>query len=204
MQQSLKRVLSAAVVGIAFGSGGSVPNAWAATAGTTETTSKASKSTKPAKASKTAKPAKATATAPKPSAATSTAEVEQLKAMVPTRIGRWKRVATPAPAAIPEDPSARGVQAEFAAGRQHIALEVSKAVNVAAEPSDLPRLTRNDAGHELVYREGRELVVERVRSTDGQAQVTLRRDDGLTVVAEGTGIAPERLKAVARAVGRRS
>ena len=203
MQQSLKRVLAAAVVGVAFGSGGLVPFAGTATAATAETPSKAPKSTKavkPAKAATATKPAKAAA----PAAATSAADVEHLKAMVPTRIGRWKRVASPSPAAIPEDPSARGVQAEFAAGRQHIAVEVSKASFVAATPSDLPRITRNDAGHEIVYREGREVVVERVRSTDGQAQVTLHRDDGLTVVAEGTGIAPERLKAVARAVGRRS
>jgi hypothetical protein len=116
--------------------------------------------------------------------------------MVPARIGRWKRVAAPAPAPAHDDPSAPGVQAEFTAGREHIAL-------APTVPVDLPRITRSEAGHELVYREGRVLVVERVRSTDGQAQVTLRRDDGLTVLAEGTGIAPERLKAIARAVGRR-
>ena len=202
MQKGLKQTRAAVGAGVVFAGAGVDHVARAAAtapAGTTATTAKA---TKPARTAKAPKPARPAASTPASSSATSAAHVEQLMAMVPARIGRWKRVAAPAAADLPDDPSVPGVQAEFAAGRQHIALEVSKAASAAAEPTDLPRVTRSDAGHELVYREGRELVVERVRS-DGQAQVTLRRDDGLTVVAEGTGIAPERLKAVARAVVRR-
>jgi len=200
MQKGLKLALATVVTGVAFAGAGVVHLATAATTAQTGTPTPVARPAKPAKAAKPARPVASTPASP---SATSAAHVEQLKAMVPARIGRWKRVAAPARADVPEDPSAPGVQAEFAAGREHIALEVSKVASVAAEPTDLPRITRNGAGHELVYRDGRELVVERVRHSDGQAQVTLRRDDGLTVVAEGTGIAPERLKAVARAVGRR-
>ena len=193
MREALKRTLAAVAVCIAAAVDGEHDAAAATTAANAATAHK------PANGMTAAKPV----TPASASTAAALPGVERLKAMVPARIGRWKRVAAPAAVNAQDDPSAPGVQAEFTAGRKHIALEVSKSASAPTAPSDLPRLTRNEAGHELVYREGREIVFERVRRSDGQAQVTLRRDDGLTVVAEGTGIAPERLKAVARAVVRR-
>ena len=155
-----------------------------------------------AKPDRNAKPPASARPAAAASAPT-TFDIERLKAMVPPQIGRWKRVAAPAGGPARDDPDALEVRADYAAGSQRIVLDVSKAASAAPPPADLPSLTRTEAGHVLVYREGREIVVERLRRSDGRAQVTLRRDDGLTIVAEGTGVDPTRLKALARAVARR-
>jgi hypothetical protein len=136
-----------------------------------------------------------------PSSLGSAASVERLKTLVPTRVGRWKRVSLSGPELGREEPPSPAVNAAFASGKRRIALTLSDAgPNKAAPMTGPPLWRKTDQGHEIAYREKNETVLEKVRNIDRLAQVTLLRDDGLVIVAEGTGVDTARLKTVARAV----
>ena len=199
MRSRLMPLLAALALGAAALGGGAPRAAHAAS----PSKDAAASGTKAAAHGKARKGAKAAPAARSQAAASAPTATERLQALVPARIGRWKRVAAPEPGAAGDDPAVPGLHADYVAGRLHLAVAVAKSPAALPAPSGLPSLVRTEAGHELVYREGREIVVERLRRADEHAQVTLRRDDGLTIVVEGTGIEPARLKAVARLVARR-
>jgi hypothetical protein len=142
-----------------------------------------------------------------PAASTSAepTETERLKKLVPERIGVWKLKSLVGPLPGREDPPSPSVDAEFRHGERRAAVSVSDAgVNAAARYTGAPVRETTDEGREATYREGNATVLERLRKIDRQAQVTLLRDDGIVVIAKGTGIDTAQLKKLVLGIKARS
>lgn len=142
----------------------------------------------------------------KPAAIASRVELtpeEQLQRLIPERIGAWKRfsLGERLPGRVEAPDSRPVVEAEFRNADKRATVSVSDAGAASAQPyRGEPMRTSTDEGRQATYHEGDATVLEKVRRIDGEAQVTLLRDDGIVIVVTATAIAPVQLKRLARGI----
>ena len=150
-------------------------------------------------------------TAPQPGSATGTHAGTigraQLKALVPEKIGAWRRRTLESPLrgamAVPGDE----VTAEFGRGNQRVKLTVTDlgsldAAARAAQWTGAPVDRATDTGTEKIYREGSHTVREEFRRAGSQGEVTLILANGLAIGATGVGVDMTVLKQIALGVDR--
>lgn len=122
---------------------------------------------------------------------------EQLKALVPARVGAWRRRSLAGPAPTGEADQAVVVEAEFRAGKREATLLVSS-LGERADPWTGATIDRRSAeGTERAYGEAGNAVRETLRSRDGHAEVTLQRPDGVVVIVRAYHVPTAELKALA-------
>lgn len=123
---------------------------------------------------------------------------EQLKALVPARVGAWRRRSLAGPAPTGEADQAVVVEAEFRAGRHEATLLVSSLGERADPPWTGAAVDRRSAeGSERAYGEAGNAVRETLRARDGLAEVTLQRPDGVVVIVRAYHVPTAELKALA-------
>ena len=123
---------------------------------------------------------------------------EQLKALVPQRVGAWRRKSLGGPAPTGEADQALVVEAEFRHGKREATLLVSSLGERAAPPWTGAAIDRRTAeGSEKAYGEAGNSVRETVRAHDGHAEVTLQRPDGVVVIVRAYDVPAADLKALA-------
>jgi hypothetical protein len=121
---------------------------------------------------------------------------EQLKKLVPERVGKWKLFGTgPEPMRVDGfQPS--GVLAEFRRGKDRVQVKVMQ-----GDPGPVPVLSapieeNSVAGTKKAYTEGGVLVREAYRVADGRTDVTVVRDEGVIAKAHSFRAPASELKAI--------
>jgi hypothetical protein len=125
----------------------------------------------------------------------------QLQALVPEKVGAWKRhsLAGPVPGGEPE--TGPFAKAEFRRKRDRATVRVSGLGPGAPTPvAAAPTAQTTVEGSERSYTEGGNAFRETLRSADGLAEVSVRRPDGILVTVRANGVPATDLKALAMAV----
>jgi len=123
---------------------------------------------------------------------------DQLKALVPQRVGAWRRKSLGGPAPTGEADQALVVEAEFRHGKREATLLVSSLGERAASPWTGAAIDRSTAeGTEKAYGEAGNAVRETLRTRDKLAEVTLQRPDGVVVIVRAYDVPTAELKALA-------
>ncbi|MBX3604797.1 MAG: hypothetical protein KF788_05985 [Piscinibacter sp.] len=152
-------------------------------------------------------------TTPQPATGAQAAPTEidaaQLRALVPERVGDWKRVSitTPPRRSHGENDGGRSAVARFEHGRQRILLTVSdlgglSGVAAPAQWSGEPAERPTADGTEKLYRDGDHTVREWRARADARREVTLILANGIVVAAASEQADAAALKAVAEGVDR--
>lgn len=140
----------------------------------------------------------APATAPRPPISE-----EQLLALVPERVGAWRRKSLDRPAPTGERDAEPFVEAVFRHGRREVRLQVASLGADAGVPFTGAAVDRRTAeGREKAYAEGDSAVRETHRDADGRTELRLLRPDGVVVIVRAHGVPGAELKALALAVRR--
>jgi hypothetical protein len=131
-------------------------------------------------------------------------EAVQLRALVPARIGAWKRtsVTTPPRRSHGEADEGRSAVARFEQAKQKATLTVAdmgglSAIALPAQWSGEPTERDTDTGSEKIYREGSHTVREWRERASGRREVTFILVNGIVITAASEQADAAALKAVA-------